>query len=434
MPGKPATERIWRPALNPSSPPTAGAVVAVAVSGGRDSMALLHCTAGVARAQGIAVVALHVHHGLQADADAWAHTVERACQRRGVHFSLTRLVGQPAPGESVEAWARLGRYRALAEMARAAGAELVLLAHHRRDQAETFVLQALRGGGPAGLAAMPVRVERQGIVWARPWLAQSAESIAAYARSHRLRFAEDPSNEDGRYARSRLRQRVMPALREAFPGAEASLAAAAVQSAQAQAVLDEVAAADLSSLCDGDALRLTPWRLLSMARQRNALQAWLRGQLGRGVPHTLIERLMKELPAPGVAQWACDGVTLRRYRARLTMAPLQSTLADGETGIRRDALMQQAGAEQGGIATRLLQGAQWQARKGGERFQRVAGTPPRSLKKQYQAAGVPPWQRDAPLLFSCDGQLLFVPGLGIDARALAQPGEPRQTVAWPPLP
>ncbi len=434
MPAKPAIERIGRPALNPPSSPTAAAAVAVAVSGGRDSMALLHCTAGAARAQGIAVVALHVHHGLHADADAWAHAVERACQRWGVHFSLTRLVGQPASGESVEAWARLGRYCALAEMARAAGAELVLLAHHRRDQAETFVLQALRGGGPAGLAAMPARVERQGIVWARPWLAQSAESIATYARSHRLRFVEDPSNQDGRYARSRLRQRVMPVLREAFPDAEASFAAAAVQSAQAQAVLDEVATADLSSLCDADALRLTPWRLLSVARRRNALQAWLRGQLGRGAPLSLLERLMNELPASGVAQWSFEGVTFRCYRARLTMAPVHAPIAAGTAGVGSEGLMPQAAAEEGGIATRLLQGAQWQARKGGERFQRAAGTPPRSLKKQYQAAGVPPWQRDVPLLFSSDGQLLFVPGLGIDARALALPGESQQTVAWPPPP
>lgn len=408
-------------------------LVAVAVSGGRDSMALLHCTARAAKLLGIDVLALHVHHGLHADADAWSDRVERACRRWSVNFAMRRLAGKPVRGESVEAWARQGRYRALAEMAQAAGAGLVLLAHHRRDQAETFVLQALRGGGPAGLAAMPARVERDAITWARPWLAQTSEAIAAYARRHRLRYAEDPSNADARYARSRLRQQVMPVLRDAFPDAEAAFAAAAAQSAQAQAVLTEVAQADLAGLCDGAALRLAPWRLLSAARRSNALQAWLRQQLGRGAPYTLIERLMAELPAPGAGQWPCDGGALRRHRGRL-MLVAESTHVPANTTQVPDTALHLAEVEEGGIAARLLRGARWQARAGGERFQRAPGTPPRSLKKQFQAAGVAPWLRDAPLLFSADGQLLFVPGLGVDARALAPPGEPQQTVVWPPSP
>ena len=423
-------ERIWRP--QPGAP-TAAHVVAVAVSGGRDSMALLHCTAAVAKAGGVAVLALHVHHGLQADADNWATRVERACRRWSVHFSMIKLVGKPSQGQSVEAWARLGRYRALTDMARAADADLVLLAHHRRDQAETFVLQALRGGGPASLAAMPERAVREGITWARPWLAQTHEAIAAYTRRHRLRFAEDPSNADLRYARGRLRQQVMPALRAAFPDAEAAFSAAAAQSAQAQAVLAEVASADLASLCDGAALRLTPWRVLSTARRRNALHSWLREQLERGAPHTLIERLMAELPAQGAAQWPCDGGTLCCHRGRLIILP-HATSASATAAFRFEESLRLAAVEEGGIPTRLLQGAHWRPRVGGERFQRALGTPPRSLKKQFQAAGVAAWQRDALLLFASDGQLLFVPGLGVDARALARPGEPQQAVIWPALP
>ena len=151
--------------------------VAVAASGGRDSTALLHATARAARDLGLEVHALHVHHGLVADADAWLERLEAQCRRwraagLPVHFHSTRLDGRPARGESVEAWARRERYQALAAMARHAGCALVLLAHHRRDQAETFLLQALRGAGPAGLAAMPRRAERAGLTWARPWLAQ----------------------------------------------------------------------------------------------------------------------------------------------------------------------------------------------------------------------------------------------------------------------
>ena len=126
-------------------------VVAVAVSGGRDSTALLHATARAAVGTGVEVLALHVHHGLQAEADDWLRHVRAQCRRwagAGLPLRLDwrRLAGQPAPGDSIEAWARRGRYAALAEMAQAGGAGLVLLAHHRRDQSETVLLQALRGG------------------------------------------------------------------------------------------------------------------------------------------------------------------------------------------------------------------------------------------------------------------------------------------------
>ncbi len=300
-------------------------LVAVAVSGGRDSMALLHCTARTASALRIGVIALHVHHGLHPAADAWADLVADRCRRWAVNFAMQRLAGQPGPAESVEAWARRGRYLALAAMAHEAQADLVLLAHHRRDQAETFLLQALRGAGPAGLSAMPRQVLRNGIVWARPWLEMPATAIDAYLRRHRLPFADDPSNADPRYARSRLRTQCMPGLREAFGDAEAMLAAAAARSAEAQSLLSEVAAADLAAACDGAALRLLPWRAWSEARRRNALRAWLRERLGRGAPQSLVERLMRELPttparpnghaqAPRCAGTAVGFMRLRRRR------------------------------------------------------------------------------------------------------------------------
>src|SRR5205823_5543917 len=142
--------------------------VAVAYSGGRDSTALLYATLQPAAAQGIEVLALHVNHGLSPHADAWQQHGERLCERwarRGlpVRFVVERLSTRPARGDSVEAWARQARYRALRAMALAHGASLVLLAHHRRDQAETFLLQALRSAGVAGLAGLPARVERDGL-------------------------------------------------------------------------------------------------------------------------------------------------------------------------------------------------------------------------------------------------------------------------------
>jgi tRNA(Ile)-lysidine synthase len=400
---------------------------------------LLHATVQAARPLGIDVIVLHVHHGLMADADAWAQQVQTLCARWRIGCAVERLQGRPAPGESVEAWARRERYAALARMARTAGATLVLLAHHRRDQAETFVLQALRGAGAAGLAAMPVLAERDGLSWARPWLAQPREAIEAYARKHRLKAADDPSNRDPRFARSRLRGAVWPALVAAFPQAEAAFSDAAARAAEARQALDEIAAHDLLQVADERGLKLVAWQALPPGRRRVVLQHWLRVQTGQGPPQALLARLLAQAAAASTpASWPELGGVLRRYRGRLSFS------ADAPAVVRQDARvsLRRAGRHAvpggtlvvrrvatGGVPLALLQDCELRARPAGQGFQRAADTPARSLKKQFQAAGVPAWQRDAPLLYAGE-QLVFVPGLGIDARAQALPGTPRVSIEW----
>lgn len=428
--------------------------VAVAVSGGRDSMALLHCTARAASVHGVSVWALHVHHGLQAQADEWAELVSRTCRRwrhRGMDlsFDMRRLQGGPAAGDSVEAWARAGRYAALAEMARSAGCTSVLLAHHREDQAETFLLQALRGGGAAGLAAMPARVERDGLAWCRPWLDRPRSEIEAYVRRYRIRHADDPSNADRRYARNRLRAEVMPALRSAFADSDSGLVAAARRAARERALIDEVVAADLAAASDADRLALTRWACLSVPRRHEVLRAWL---AARGVPaasDAFLEQLTGALPEAGPARWSVGPVELRRYRGLLTAVPAPVALS-GAAAAAGSAAPEHAHIDRTGLhavpgcranlrveATRgtgvpldLLRNARWAPRTADLRFQAGAGRPPRSLKKQFQAAGVPSWSRAAPVLLAADGSLLFVPGLGTDARALRDGGSPRVRLGW----
>ena len=285
----------------------------MAFSGGRDSLALLHATCRAAQALGLQVAALHIHHGLLPDADAWLRRAQRLCgrwRRRGWPFALhwARLRGQPAPGDSLEAWARAGRHAALHALAQQAGASLLLLAHHRRDQAETFILQALRGGAPAGLSAMPRRITRGGLVWARPWLDQPRSAIEAYLQRHRLQPVDDPSNADARLARNRLRLQVWPALEAAFGHAETSLAAAAQRAQEARAALDELAAQDLAPLVDADGrLAVAGWRSLSTARQANAVRAWWAAQSGHSAPQALVVRLLAEVRPKGVARWPAGG-------------------------------------------------------------------------------------------------------------------------------
>jgi tRNA(Ile)-lysidine synthase len=424
-------------------------VVAVACSGGRDSVALLHATLHATRTLGMSVVALHVHHGLMADADHWASEVEALCERWNVAFECERLKGAPQAGESVEAWARRERYRALARLARGARAGIVLLGHHLHDQAETVLLQALRGAGPAGLAAMPRIVERDGLAWARPWIARTGAEIDAYLAPLGVDVALDPSNADPRFARSRLREAVMPALRLAFPEADAALAALARRAGEARAVLDEVAAEDLQRLGAGDVLPLAAWRALSAARRTNALRAWLARVLDAPVAQTLIDRLASETADDAPRRWPVDGGrVLRSWRGGLAIVakarasvtpPGASAREDGALSLLRcdryaidgwSGMLELFVTADGGVAPHRLAQIEARVRAGGEQFQLQPAGTARSLKKQYQALGVPAEGRQGPLLFDAAGALLFVPGLGVDARAWATPGAPQWGIRW----
>lgn len=442
--------------------------VAVAYSGGRDSTALLHAVACAAREVGLEVVALHVHHGLSAHADAWLAHAQATCeawaaQGLPVRLLWRRVVVPQGPGLSLEAEARTLRHAALQEMAGEAGTDLLLLAHHRRDQAETLLLQALRGGGVAGLAAMPRDDWRGGVRWVRPWLDHPREAIEAHVAQHGLSHIDDDSNGDPRFARNRLRLQVWPALLAAFPQAEAALATSAERVAdvleplrdwQAQA-LDELASAD-----DGAALDVRRWAAWSPSRRREALRHWHAQASGRSLPSSWVLRLADELPrrqaeadagqGPGTGVWPELGLSFYRGRLRWA-APTRRPADEVADEVAQDAgpspvrlaitgpgdwpvpawggVLRVVPCTRGGVSPARLAAATLAWRVGGEQFQAGPQRPPRALKKQFQALGVPAWERDAPLLW--DGaQLLFVPGLGVDARAWAPEGQPQWALSW----
>lgn len=432
------------------------AVLAVAYSAGRDSTALLHATWRAALAcGGLEVLALHVHHGLSAQADAWLAHAQNQCEAWAAEGAPLRLLahrveGRPAPGESTEAWARAERYRALAAMAQGAGAGMVLLAHHQQDQAETFLLQALRGAGVAGLSSMPLQARRDGLEWVRPWLKHPRRAIEAYVARHGLRYVDDDSNSDPRFSRNRLRAAVWPALCEAFPDAQGALADAAAWAQEAGLALQELAGLDMSALgATAEVLPLKAWAGLSNARRSNVLRAWLRLQPGAVTTSALVRRLMDELPGAGPASWPAGAGRLLRYRGRLSWTaepptPPQGAMvappAETQLSILRAGAYPLPGWGGVLLATRVAEGGvplAWlgelalKARSGGERFQAGLGRPARSLKKQFQAAALPAWARQGPLVYS-GGQLVFVPGLGLDARVLALPGQAQVLLSWQP--
>lgn len=465
--------------------------VAVAYSAGRDSTALLHATARMARdLGGIDVLALHVHHGLSAQADDWlahaqAQCAQWAAQGLPVSIQWAHLRLSPRAGESVEAVARQGRYAALANMAGAAGCDTVLLAHHRRDQAETFLLQALRGAGVAGLAAMPQAACRDGITWLRPWLDHPRSAIDAYIVAHGLPFVDDDSNGDGRFARNRLRLDVWPALARAFDHAEGALAQAAAHQADVLACMDDwlaeklplitrapapgVADAAGGSHAQGGALDVAAWRQWAAGPQRELLRAWFRQVAGQGLPASWVARLYAEVGVGSSARWpislrAGDGVACHGeivfYRGWLTWRPLVGVEANAVQGCQ-DLVRAQEGEPpwplritapgrwplphdlgylvvsplpegQPGLPLSRLLACELRPRHGQERFQVAVNRPARSLKKQFQMLGVPAWARQGPLLWG-DGELLFVPGLGLNAPALsAGPAGERVALRWEP--
>ncbi|WP_431701963.1 tRNA lysidine(34) synthetase TilS [Pseudomonas sp. BR20] len=252
----------------------------IAFSGGLDSTVLLHLLASLAKSETLPPLsAVHVHHGLQAVADAWPSHCQSVCDSLGVPLRVMHVHVQP--GASLERAAREARYQAFTEMARVG--EAVLTGQHRDDQAETLLFRLLRGAGVRGLAAMPAHRPLAGGFLVRPLLDVSRVELEAYAGDHQLKWIEDPSNADPRFSRNYLRHRVIPTLTERWPQAVSSLARTAEHLGEAQALLGELACMDLQAADQPSrfpwlllpSLALGPLRELSDARQLNALRHWL---------------------------------------------------------------------------------------------------------------------------------------------------------------
>lgn len=249
--------------------------LAVGLSGGADSTALL---IGCAERWPGQVRAFHVHHGLQAAADDFERHCAALCTRWNVPLDVRCVDAHHAPGQSPEDAARRARYEAfdaLAHIQQAQGAiQSIALAQHADDQVETLLLALSRGAGVAGLAAMPAYWRRGGIDWYRPLLAVPGAQIRAWLRARGESWVEDPSNQDERYTRNRIRARLLPALDAAFPAFRATFARSASHAAEAASLLAEIAEADLAAV--GVPPDIRGLRALPRARQGNVLRHWLR--------------------------------------------------------------------------------------------------------------------------------------------------------------
>ncbi|HQU15127.1 MAG: tRNA lysidine(34) synthetase TilS [Chromatiales bacterium 21-64-14] len=418
----------------------------VAYSGGLDSLVLLHALAtGPARGAVAGLRAVHVNHGLQPDAAAWEMHGRAVCAALGVPFRALSVDGRPRPGESPEAAARRARYGALITLVEPG--DLLLTAHHQDDQAETVLLQLLRGAGPAGLAGMAACAPF-GAGWlARPLLGFRRESLHRYALAHGLSWVEDGSNRDLRLDRNFLRHEILPALRQRWPSCSRTLSRAASHAAEAATVLEYCGDQDLASVAEpGDkVLRVSRLRALAPARRRNALRAWFR-TLGLPAPSTAhLERCLTEALDAGPdrnprVHW--PGAEVRRYRDRLyAMAPLPVFSAACRQDWDLDTAVELPGAlgtlravpcTGGGLRLADCHGqaATVGFRAGGEGCRPAPGAPTRALKKLFQERGVPPWARSRIPLVYLDGVLAAVADWWVCAPFQADAGEAGRAVSW----
>ncbi|MGE8510852.1 MAG: tRNA lysidine(34) synthetase TilS [Paraburkholderia terricola] len=452
----------------------ASARIAVALSGGVDSSVLLDAVVRVAGAS--RCVALHVHHGLSARADEWLAHCEAFARERGVEFEAQRVQVAHDSGVSVEAAARDARYRALDAMCAARGIHSLWLAQHADDQAETVLLQLLRGAGLAGLAAMAPEYLPAGAsaLRVRPLLHLLRAQLEQYANARALRWIDDESNADTRYARNALRHEVTPALAVHFPGFRDALARTAAHAASAQRLLDALARIDMetASRDEGRALAHDVLLALDDDRALNLMRYWMRTLGLVAASSARVADALRQLREVGEAGEGHGlridhaGHALRSYRGLVYWEAGDSSEPADETALAARAVSELAW--QGEAAWRL---PQWRGtfvfadaaaptdaaatqddtdtiptsvlrravlsvrpRSGGERMRKGAlpDAPSRTLKNLFQERGIPAWKRDVPLLYVGD-ELLFVPLLGVNRAALpedANVAEPRVTIIW----
>lgn len=458
----------------------AGSGILVGLSGGVDSVVLLHLLHQLAPSHFWKLSALHVHHGISPRADAWASFCTDLCARLGVPLKLEHVDIAPLRDLGIEAAARELRHAALGRQP----ADFIALAHHIDDQVETMLLQLLRGAGVKGAAAMPMireaspssfrrkpessgsikldsgfrRNDSQGVedvvaqspVLLRPLLDVTRSELIEYAQQHGLQWVEDESNADDAYPRNFLRHRVLPLLEQRFPAYRQTLARSARHFAEAAALLDELAAHDAHSSTPplppvgegwGEGkppLEVTRLQHLPPSRAKNLLRYFLASQGAPTPDSTTLDEMLRQLcdaRRDAAVRLAFGGWQVRRFQGRVYAFPdLLPPAADfcvqwrGETVLQLPELGAALRFEPcigKGLSREKLQQAAVtvRLRQGAERIRPDAKRPTRTLKNLLQEQNIPPWQRDMLPLLYCGEELVCVPGVATAAEYQARVDE-----------
>ncbi|MGY6277933.1 tRNA lysidine(34) synthetase TilS [Methylomonas sp. MgM2] len=425
-------------------PQTSGKIY-IGYSGGIDSQVLLHLCAQHPLLRG-KIVAVYVDHGLQAAASDWGEHCRLQAQLFGVPFRRIKVDATPKNGESPEAAARNARYQALRPLLQSE--DLLLLAQHREDQLETVLLQLFRGAGVQGLAAMPTSCGFGLGKMMRPLLDTPKADIQAYAQLHELEWVEDPSNCTHDFDRNYLRHAVIPLLKQRWPSLDKTVARSAAHCGEAASLLDDWGRQMLSQLADPGSKTLALDKLSGFSdAQRNWLiRLWLQSFGLKPPSLALLQNIKKQLIETGPdadPHISIQGRVLKKYRHQLycltpncllkpaseymwPQAQLTVLLTNGYTLTRV--------SSSSGIDQRLWHSGKitLKPRHGGEKIKLPGRDGHHCLKKLYQEAAVPPWERDARPLLYLDGRLAAVPGLCIAEWAYTPSPAICYSLTWQP--
>jgi len=421
-----------------------GRRLTVALSGGVDSVVLLDLLDRLKGDLDFSLSAVHVNHQLSPHAPDWARFCLSLCEARGVplHVEAVKIGKRSKAG--LEAAAREARYGVLLSQP----ADYVVLAHHLDDQAETVLLNLLRGSGVRGLSGMPSARAASGPMLLRPLLDVPRAAILAYARQHKLQWVEDESNEDVALTRNFLRRAVLPQVETKFPAYRETILRASRNLAEASTLLDELGAMDLAHAVRAGRLDARYLGGLSAARAKNLLRVFFQSQ-GAPMPDAeRLEEMLRQLMSAGSGariEIAWSGYVLRRYRGEawvdsILPAPESgwSRRWHGEPVLRLPELgcqLEFVPALGQGMSVARLQAhpVSLHLRQGGERLRVDCKRPRRSLKNLCQEAAIPVWMRERLPLIFCGEHLVAVPGVGVDCAYQATQNEAGLRVCCSPL-
>lgn len=414
----------------------AGRSVCIAYSGGVDSHVLLHLLANTPHPQLTSIRAIYIDHGLQAESDKWRAHCASVAKTLNVPFDSLTVSVEDVDDLGLEAAARQARYQAFSSLL--SDNEVLLTAQHQQDQAETLMLQLLRGAGPTGLSAMSFESRMSGMTIIRPLLGQSKADILDYAHLHQLHWIDDPSNADLTLNRNYLRHQVFPSLESRWPAVAKTLSRSADHNREAIVLMQELAELDAQrvGIDSPNILSVSALTELSEPRQRNVLRFSIE-QCGLNLPSTVIlQRVLEEVctaaedKSPHV-HWS--GAEVRRYRDQLIIQAVKvANNALNEQSLHGAKDVQLADGrwlkweiESGkGLKSHVAKGPlQLKFRQGGEKIRLQGHAQHKALKQLFQEWGVPPWQRQLiPLLF-VEQELVAVVGYGYAEHYAADIGE-----------